>query len=82
MPATRTRHKRRVAKASPNSFHVAPLTDPPREIAPGETVACRLTLPPLARGRYHLEIDCVAAGVTWFAQRGSTTVALDVTMSL
>ena len=61
-------------------FHVAPLTDPPREIAPGETVSCRVPLPPLQPGRYHLEIDCVAAGVTWFAQRGSKTVLLDVTL--
>jgi SAM-dependent methyltransferase len=55
------------------------LTDPPREIAPGETVTCRLVLPPRAPGRYILEIDCVAARVTWFAQIGSAPARLPVT---
>jgi hypothetical protein len=32
-------------------FHAEPLTDPPRTIAPGETVRCRVTLPLLERGR-------------------------------
>jgi len=59
-------------------FHVEPLTAPAREIAPGETVHCRITLPPLAPGRYRLELDCVAAQVTWFAQAGSKTVALEL----
>jgi hypothetical protein len=57
-------------------FHVQPLTAPAREIAPGETVTCRVTLPPLAPGSYRLELDCVASGVTWFAQAGSKTVTL------
>jgi SAM-dependent methyltransferase len=61
-------------------FHVAPLTDPPREIAPGEAVMCRFVLPPLAQGRYQIELDCVAAGVAWFAQRGSKTVVLDLSL--
>jgi 2-polyprenyl-3-methyl-5-hydroxy-6-metoxy-1,4-benzoquinol methylase len=52
-------------------FHVEPLTDPPRAIPPGDTVRCRVTLPPLAAGRYRLELDCVASHVTWFAQVGS-----------
>jgi hypothetical protein len=59
-------------------FHVAPLTIPPREIAPGETVTCRVVLPAIAPGRYRLELDCVAANVTWFAQAGSKTVALEL----
>jgi hypothetical protein len=61
-------------------FHCGPLTDPPREIQPGETVRCRLTLPMLAAGRYRLEIDCVASHVTWFALVGSrpATLELDV----
>ena len=59
-------------------FHVEPLTDPPRAIAPGETVARRFTLPPLPPGRHRVEFDCVAASVTWFAQRGSATVVLNV----
>jgi SAM-dependent methyltransferase len=59
----------------------SPLTDPPRPIAPGEHVSVRLSLGPLAAGRYRLEIDLVAANVAWFAQAGSTPVVLmlDVT---
>jgi hypothetical protein len=57
------------------------LTEPPREIAPGETVACRLVLPPRAPGRYILEIDCVAARVTWFAQIGSAPARLPVNVA-
>ncbi len=52
-------------------FHAAPLTNPPREIAPGETIRTRVSLPPLAPGAYHVELDCVSAGITWFAQSGS-----------
>jgi len=59
-------------------FHVEPLTAPAREIAPGETVACRFVLPPLPPGSARLELDCVAADVTWFAQAGSATVALTI----
>ena len=57
-------------------FQVAPLIDPPRAIVTGETVRCRITLPPLSPGRYRLEIDCVAAEVTWFAQAGSRPATL------
>jgi hypothetical protein len=59
-------------------FHTQPLTDPARDIAPGEAVSVRLTLPSLKPGRYRLELDCVADHVTWFAQAGSKTVTLDV----
>jgi hypothetical protein len=61
-------------------FHAQPLTDPPRGIAAGETVRVRVTLPPLGPGRHRLELDCVAAHVTWFAQAGSRPAgfALDV----
>jgi hypothetical protein len=40
-----------------------------------------LTLPPIARGRYRLEVDCVASHVTWFAQVGSkpATLVVEVT---
>ena len=48
----------------------APLTDPPRAIQPRETVRCRLSVPP-PKGRYTLEIDCVAARISWFAPLGS-----------
>ena len=56
------------------------LTSPPREIAPGETLRCQLTIPPLAPGRYRIELDCVASHVKWFAQVGSrpAVVTLEV----
>jgi hypothetical protein len=57
-------------------FHTEPLTNPPREIAPGETVRVRVTLPPIGAGHYRLELDCVAAHVTWFAQAGSRPAVL------
>lgn len=57
-------------------FHTEPLTDPPRAIAPGETVRCVVTLPPLDAGVYRIELDCVAANVTWFALIGSLPVTL------
>lgn len=59
-------------------FHWERLTDPPREIAPGESVSVRMPLPPQAAGRYLLEVDCVAAGVAWFAQLGSQPAQLAV----
>jgi len=59
-------------------FHTQPLTEPPREIAPGEAVSCRMTLPPLRPGRYRFELDCVAEHVAWFAQASSRTVTLTV----
>ncbi|MEA2345496.1 MAG: hypothetical protein QOF63_3665 [Thermoanaerobaculia bacterium] len=57
-------------------LHWERLTEPPREIAPGETVRVRMSLPPQPAGRYTLEIDCVAAGVAWFAQLGSCPAQL------
>ena len=57
-------------------FHTERLTDPPRPIATGETVRCRVTLPPIAAGSYRLELDCVATDVTWFAQAGSHPITL------
>jgi SAM-dependent methyltransferase len=61
-------------------FHVEPLTRPPREVPSGDTVRCRVTLPPLSAGTYRLELDCVASHVTWFALVGSrpATLELDV----
>jgi ubiquinone/menaquinone biosynthesis C-methylase UbiE len=57
-------------------LHRERLTAPPREIVPGETVRLRMSLPPQTAGRYLLEIDCVAAGVAWFAQLGSRPAQL------
>ncbi len=59
-------------------FHVEPLTLPSREIAPGEAVRCRFTVPPLPRGRHRIELDCVASHVTWFAQAGSRPATIDL----
>jgi SAM-dependent methyltransferase len=59
-------------------LHWERLTEPPREIAPGESVTVRITLPPQAAGKYVIEIDCVAARVTWFAQAGSQPARLAV----
>jgi hypothetical protein len=52
-------------------FATTRLTDPPREIAPGETLDCSLRLQPLRPGRYLVQLDCVASHVAWFAQIGS-----------
>lgn len=62
------------------NFHRQPLSGPSREIMPGETVQCRVTMPPLPAGNYLLELDCVASKVTWFAQVGSqpARVAVEV----
>jgi hypothetical protein len=62
-------------------FHVEPLADPPREIAPGETVRCRFTVPPLKAGRHRIELDCVASRVTWFAQAGARALVLTIDAS-
>jgi ubiquinone/menaquinone biosynthesis C-methylase UbiE len=59
-------------------LHWERLTDPLREIEPGETVTVRIPLPPQRAGRYLVEIDCVAARVTWFAQAGSQPAQLAV----
>lgn len=55
------------------------LSEEDRVIEPGESAQVRLTLPPLDAGQqYLIEIDCVADGVTWFAQAGSPVVTLGV----
>ncbi len=61
-------------------YHTEPLTDVDREVLPGETIRCRMTLPGLAAGRYRIELDCVASNVAWFAQAGSETTWIDITM--
>ena len=59
-------------------YHWVALTSPPRAVPAGETVRCRVTLPPLTAGRYWLEFDCVAQRVAWFAQIGSGAAAIPV----
>jgi hypothetical protein len=55
-----------------------PLATPPREIYPGETVSARIAIAPQPLGRYRVEIDCVALGVTWFGQSGSPTMVVPI----
>lgn len=57
-------------------FHAEPLGEA-GAIAPGQTLRVRVTLPPLAAGHHRIEFDCVAAQVTWFAQRGSRPAVLE-----
>lgn len=59
----------------------ASLTLPPRPMPPGESVTVRLVLPPLAAGDYTIELDCVAEGVTWFAQLGSSRAPVRLTVA-
>lgn len=61
-------------------FACEPLTNPSREIAPGERIRMQLVLPTLPPGQYRIELDCVASRVTWFAQVGSVpaTVMVEV----
>jgi SAM-dependent methyltransferase len=56
----------------------APLAEPDREIAPGERAMVEIALPPQPRGRYAIEIDCVAADVGWFGQLGSRPARIEV----
>ncbi len=59
-----------------HDFHWEPLTRPPREIAPGETVDLAFALPSLEAGSYEIELDCVSDGIAWFQAVGSPTVRL------
>jgi SAM-dependent methyltransferase len=52
-------------------YQWADLTSEKRHVAPGETVTVTIALPPLDRGQYQVEVDCVASLVGWFAQFGS-----------
>jgi 2-polyprenyl-3-methyl-5-hydroxy-6-metoxy-1,4-benzoquinol methylase len=54
------------------------LANRPKTVAPNDVVSCRLTISGLARGRYRVELDCVAEHVTWFAQAGSTPAIVSV----
>ena len=57
---------------------VAPIGEPPREIAPGVTTGVTVSIPPQQEGRYIVELDCVAAHVSWFAPLGSRPVRVTV----
>ena len=59
-------------------MHRVPLTEPPRPVAPGETVRCQMALPPQPTGRYLIELDLVSAGVAWFGPLGSRAVRLQL----
>lgn len=43
----------------------------PKGLDSGESLEVTIELPPLAPGRYVVELDCVANEVAWFAQLGS-----------
>jgi ubiquinone/menaquinone biosynthesis C-methylase UbiE len=58
--------------------HWARLTEPPRPIAPGETLTIDIALPPLPAGSYELELDCVAQKIAWFTQVGSRTARVKI----
>jgi SAM-dependent methyltransferase len=57
---------------------IAPLGESSGGVAPGETVRVSLTLPPRPPGRYVVELDCVAAQVSWFAPLGSRPARLPI----
>jgi hypothetical protein len=53
-----------------------------REIAPGQTVPVRILVAPPCDGRYIVELDCVAAHVSWFAPLGSRPVRVTIDVTL
>jgi hypothetical protein len=63
------------------AFDLARAAVSDRQIPPGGSVAITLTLPPPRPGRYRLELDCVADGVTWFAQVGSDPARIALTIA-
>lgn len=58
------------------NFLWVPLGDAP--VKPSDVVSVQGTVPPLARGRYAVEFDCVANGVTWFVQVGSRATRVEI----
>jgi hypothetical protein len=54
------------------------VTNPAREIPPGETLRLTVSIPPQSAGRYVFEFDCVASRVAWFAQVGSHPATVEV----
>lgn len=61
-----------------HDWHWEALSNPARDIEPGEAVSLRFELPPLDAGSYRLEFDCVADRVTWFNQVGSPSVKREI----
>ena len=55
-----------------------PLKEGFGEVTPGEIATLTVSLPPLPKGRYVVEIDCVADRVGWFAQLGSHPARIEV----
>jgi hypothetical protein len=52
-----------------------------RDLSPGDEAEFRMTInAPKTPGNYLLEIDMLQEGVSWFAERGSKTVRLPVTV--
>lgn len=51
------------------------------DVAPGETREVRIVLPPLAAGRYTVEIDLLAEFVCWFGHQGSKPLKLELVVS-
>ncbi len=64
-----------------HDFHWQDLTAPPRALAPGESVEIEFYLPPLDRGEYRIEFDCVSDRVCWFKQVGSMSVTIPLTVA-
>jgi hypothetical protein len=60
---------------------VSSIGEPAREVAPGETVPVRIMVVPPGDGRYIVELDCVAAHVSWFAPLGSRSVRVTVNVT-
>ncbi len=53
----------------------------PGDLAPGEKVSLRVTLPPLPPGQYEVVIDLVIEGVVWFADRESAALTIPVSVA-
>jgi ubiquinone/menaquinone biosynthesis C-methylase UbiE len=51
-----------------------------RQILPKESITVQTVIPSPSRGDYILEFDLVAEGVCWFAENGSETVPVSVTV--
>jgi hypothetical protein len=50
------------------------------EVEPDTEVTLEFELPPLEPGEYDLEFDCVALEIAWFAQSGSPTTRVHLSL--